>query len=181
MDNPDPDRQRLEALLDKAEIAELLRRRARAADRRDLDLALSCYHRDATEDHSGFVGPAADFVRQAPSGDADHQVKDMWHGLGPTLIELDGDSALAETYYLALVTMDVRGQLHEAMAAGRYVDRLVREDRTWLIFKRTVIFDWSRVDPSGEKFWDARGMDRTRLHFGAPAPWDMVYQESARS
>ena len=38
-------------LLAKQEITEVLYRRARAGDRRDVDLALRCYHPGATEEH----------------------------------------------------------------------------------------------------------------------------------
>ena len=50
-------------LLAKQEITEVLYRRARAGDRRDVELALSCYHPGATEDHEGFAGTAADFIK----------------------------------------------------------------------------------------------------------------------
>ena len=44
------------ALIAKQEITEVLYRRARAGDRRDVELALSCYHEGATEEHEGFTG-----------------------------------------------------------------------------------------------------------------------------
>ena len=51
------------ALIAKQQITEVLYRRARAGDRRDVELALSCYHDGATEEHEGFTGSAADFTR----------------------------------------------------------------------------------------------------------------------
>ena len=50
------------SLAAKQQITEVLYRRARAADRRDVGLALSCYHPGATEKHEEFSGPAADFI-----------------------------------------------------------------------------------------------------------------------
>src|ERR1700756_5417483 len=94
------------ALVAKQQITEVLYRRARAGDRRDVELALSCYHPGATENHEGFSGPAADFVEGVSmiSPDSAAPVIGLWHFISNILIELDGDTAEVESYHIALVT-----------------------------------------------------------------------------
>lgn len=167
------------ALLDRQEIADLIHRRARAADRRDVELARTCYHPDATEDHAGYVGRADAFLGHAPTGNPDHPIKTMWHGIHSSLVELDGDTAHAETYFSCVVVMDVDGELRDGMTAGRYLDRLVRHEGRWVILARTLVFDWSRVDEPTVSYWDARKMDTELCHFGADAPADLVYRLNA--
>src|SRR5262249_48533713 len=90
------------ALTDRAEILDCLSRYARGMDRFDRALARSAYHDDAVDDHIGFVGPVDDFLDWAygyHGGQVRHQ-----HYLTNHSIEIDGDDAHVETYYLFLGT-----------------------------------------------------------------------------
>jgi hypothetical protein len=42
----------------------------------------------------------------------------------------------------------------DATIGGRYLDTFERRDGRWGIVHRDVIFDWSRVEPETEKFWE---------------------------
>jgi hypothetical protein len=162
-------------LLAKQQITELLYLRARAGDRRDLDLALSCYHPGATEEHEGFSGPAADFIRDvsmiSPSSKA--PVTCLWHFISNVLIELHGDLASVESYHIAVVIRDDDDGQTESRIGGRYLDQIAYRDGRWAITHREVVFDWSRVDPATTPYWHLVGLDESKLlrgKFGADDP-----------
>ncbi len=68
----------------------------------------------------------------------------MSHHLGQTLVKVDGDSAGAETYFVATMAFPNAGEGEEVHhLGGRYVDHLVREDGKWLIKERLTVRDWS--------------------------------------
>ena len=167
----------LAALVAKQQITEVLYRRARAGDRRDIELALSCYHPDATEKHEGFTGPAADFVQNvsmiSPTSPA--PVTALWHFISNVLIELNGDTAEVESYHIALVTREERAGETHSFIGGRYLDRFTQHDGRWAIAHREVVFDWSRVGQATTTYWDLVGLDGGKLLRGAFGPEDPLY------
>ena len=165
----------LAELVAKQRITEVLYRRARAGDRRDVELALSCYHPGATEDHEGFAGTAADFIRDvsmiSPSSTA--PVRGLWHFISNVLVELDGATAQVESYHLALVVRSVQGVDKQCWIGGRYLDQMAFRDDRWAITHRDVVFDWSRTDEPSAPYWELVGLDQTALlrgRFGADDP-----------
>jgi hypothetical protein len=131
--------QRLAALLDKQDIQEVLLRYTRGMDRHDAALARSAYHEDGRDDHGPYIGSGAGLVEWANGLHSDtmdgHQ-----HYVTNTVIDLDGDTAHAETYYiLAAVKKDQSGVL---LGGGRYVDRLERRDGRWGIVDRICTAEW---------------------------------------
>ena len=143
----------IQQLLDKQAISEVLYRRARAGDRADAELAHTCYHPGATERHGEFDGLAADFIdkvsftRPRPGS----PIRGMFHFLSNILIDFTNeDNAFVESYHVAWVQMT---DGNDAVIGGRYFDRFDRRGR-WAITHRDVIFDWSRIEPETEKFWD---------------------------
>ena len=169
------------ALVAKQQITEVLYLRARAGDRRDVDLALSCYHPGATETHEGFAGPAADFVRDvsmiAPSSVA--PVTCLWHFISNILINLDGEHASVESYHIAVVIRDADDGQTESRIGGRYLDRFAYRDGRWAIVHRDVVFDWSRVDAPTTPYWDLVGLDESKLLRGKFGPDDPLYSHLA--
>jgi hypothetical protein len=96
------------------------------------------------------------------------------HAICNELIELDGDTAHREAYFLAFHRLVRDGATVDLLFAGRYVDRLERRDGEWRIAHRVVVHDWSRIDPVAETF---PGLDQF-VH-GRRAPDDLVYHPSA--
>jgi hypothetical protein len=165
------------ALVAKQQITEVLYRRARAGDRRDVELALSCYHAGATEKHEGFSGPAVDFIEDVSmiSHDSTAPVIGLWHFISNVLIELDEDTAAVESYHIALVSRDEgTGEIH-AFIGGRYLDRFAHRDGRWAITHRDVVFDWSRVGEATPTYWDLVGLDPSKLLRGAFGETDPLY------
>ena len=164
-------------LVAEQQITEVLYRRARAGDRRDVDLALSCYHPGATEEHEGFEGTAADFIRDVSmiSPRSTAPVASLWHFISNVLIDLRGDEADVESYHLAVVVRDDGSGETQTRIGGRYLDRFAFRDNRWAIAHRAVLFDWSRVDAVSATFWDLVGLDESRLLFGKFGPDDPLY------
>jgi 3-phenylpropionate/cinnamic acid dioxygenase small subunit len=163
------------SLVSKQQITEMIYRRARAGDRRDVELALSCYHPGATEEHEGFSGTAAEFIRDMSmiSPNSRAPVSGLWHFISNILIELDGDTAEVESYHIAVVSRDEDCGETQSFIGGRYLDRLARREGRWAITHREVVFDWSRVDEATSPYWDLVGLDESKLlrgQFGASDP-----------
>jgi hypothetical protein len=164
-------------LLARQEITDLLYRRARAGDRRDVALALSCYHLGATENHEGFDGTAADFIRDVSmiSPNSTAPVTGLWHFISNILIDLHGDQADVESYHIAVVTRQDNGVETQSRIGGRYLDRMERRDGRWGIVHRDVVFDWSRVDDAALPYWELVGLDESKLLRGQFGPDDPLY------
>jgi hypothetical protein len=112
-------------------------------DRLDRALARSAYHDGAIDDHVGFVGEVDAFLDWAfayHSGQIRHQ-----HYLTNHFVELNGDEAHAETYYMFIGTeSDPEAPL--TVFGGRYVDRFERRNGKWGIAVRLCLVEWA-TDP----------------------------------
>lgn len=152
------DHSALRALFDKQAITELIYTYARAIDRCDLQLLRSCFHADSTHDHGEFEGSSRDFCDWAM--DLLQRLTATQHHIGNILIELDGDSAHAETYWVAYHRIPAeaggsgvvagRGEETDLFIGGRYIDRLERRNDGWKIARRVGIHDWQRFEPAND-------------------------------
>lgn len=167
-------------LLAKQQITEVLYRRARAGDRRDVDLALRCYHPGATEEQEGFTGTAADFIREVSmiSPNSTAPVNSLWHFISNVLIEVRGDEAEVESYHIALVVRHDGDTEMQSWIGGRYLDIMTYQEGHWAIQQRKVVFDWSRSDPTSTPYWDLVGLDQSRLLRGKFGSDDPLYSHS---
>jgi hypothetical protein len=142
----------LDELLAKEQIREVLHRYCRGADRHDTELMRSCYHDDAAENHGMFVGSAAEFVPYA----GEHLATMLWtqHFLTNAVIEVVEDAAVSDAYCLGFHRMPSRqGGVTDHWVGLRFVDRFERRSGEWKIAARTVVYEWSRIDPLGRE-WD---------------------------
>lgn len=134
---------RLELLLDERDIRRLIAEYAHGCDRCDESLMASVYHEDSFDDH-GFVKAAGpEFARQMTREIIPNSCTTLSHLVGQSLIEIDGDQARAETYYLAVTLSTIDGMPMCNQLGGRYADRLVRDAGAWQIQTRTCLRDWS--------------------------------------
>ena len=112
--------ERIARLEDRAAIRDCMQRYARGMDRRDRELLRSAYHDGAVDDHVGFIGEVDDFIDWAF---AYHSTQTRYqHYLLNHTVELDGDEAHAETYYLFVGT-DREPANHMTLS---------RADATWI-------------------------------------------------
>lgn len=135
---------RLEQLLDKQDIIECLGRFSRGMDRFDREIYLSAFHPDAVMAAGPFVGSAADCYDWAMPMHEAGQIA-THHNLLNITIDIDGDVAHTETYYLFV------GRNRDEsnwIAGGRYIDRLEKRDGVWKIALRTNAIEWSGMVPT---------------------------------
>jgi len=125
-------------LTDREAIAETLARYCRGIDRIDGDLIASAFHPDAIDEHS--------YIRLKGSEVGPYMVERMrtrfkstLHCLLQSLVEIDGEQAHGETYYVAWLVSEEAGADVLDEAAGRYVDRFEKRKGEWRIAHRVVL------------------------------------------
>lgn len=154
---------RLQEMLDHHEIRQLLATYCHGCDRGDEVEMASTYAADSWDDH----GPRKMEGRRFSIETVEESLRTttvVSHMLGQSLIKVDGDSAGAETYFIATLiypgrygTADKLNQL-----GGRYVDKLVREGGEWRIKERICVREWSISQPIEADFLAGRGFEPTR-------------------
>lgn len=145
------------ATSDHIEIQQVLYRYCRAVDRGDEALLCSVYHPGATDRHGAFQGTGEAFAAMlVPSMDRAPRVGQ--HHITNILIDLNGDAADVESYFLALHPLGdtSTGEASHVPVTGRYLDRFERRDGVWKISERTVVLDWSST-PVAWVPWAAQG------------------------
>ena len=134
--------QRLQTLVDKDAIRELVLLYCRAVDRKDVALLRDLYTDDATDSHGdSFDGPAnayCDFIEKSLP-----HMPYSGHHVCNHLVCVDGDSASGEVYALAYHVIPNRsGGQDEDFMAVRYIDNYRRcEDGKWRFSRRVVTYD----------------------------------------
>jgi SnoaL-like protein len=143
----------LRALADRAEIGDVLLRYFRGVDRRDWNLVRGCFFEDAHNDYAPFYqGGLDDFMQFLADPGGFGLFDRTFHFTGNQLIELDGDTADAETYAMAQHTSaaDAGHATRNFLVVWlRYLDRFERRDGRWAIADRRIEVDWIRNDVGG--------------------------------
>jgi ketosteroid isomerase-like protein len=140
---------RLEQLLSKEEIREVLMRYGRGVDRGDEALLKSCYHDDAIEEHgSTYAGPAHPYIEGAVQ--RIRKMGAMAHYICNISISLEGERAYVESYVLTFARIEKDGVSHDTLTGGRICDRFERRKNQWKIAHRKMAFDWNRDMPTQE-------------------------------
>jgi hypothetical protein len=140
------------AMLDRHEIHEVLLRYCRGVDRVDADMLRTVYHDGALDRHGPFRledanAQFADLTvsrQDALSAVAQHHITNC-------MIDLHGDVAAVETYFIAYQPSKLEdGTETPSLIGGRYLDRFERRDGRWGIAEREVVVDWSRFALAGQ-------------------------------
>jgi hypothetical protein len=166
----------LEEISAHLEIRQVLATYSRGVDRWDRELLKSVYHPDATDTHTVFNGSGhgfAEFIVETcrrMNGPSQHHLTNIY-------IELHGDAANVETYYIAYhgSTDPETGAETLLNTGGRYLDRFERRQGEWKIADRLVTIDWSRRSLPGEA-WDGA----VPFPHALPKPEDPMYALFAR-
>jgi hypothetical protein len=150
------DMESIRILLDEREIRNCVMRYCHGTDRHDWATMADCYVTDAIDDHGSFQGTAVELAAYLEGKASARGAKQ--HYVANQLIEVNGDDAVSEAYYLCYIEfvddVEYAGDGTRAVViGGRYVDELRRDAGQWRIAKRTAVVDWSR-------------------DLGAPVPWD---------
>lgn len=142
--------QALRRLLDKEAIREASLRYTRGIDRHDDALMAQAYHPDATDDHGAYVGDPAGFIAHAKGTHARNWAVHHHYIMNQT-IDLDGDIAHVETYFLATLRRK-SGPID--MVGGRYVDRFEKRDGRWAVADRACLVEWNGALNAAETTMD---------------------------
>lgn len=161
---------RVQAMIDKSEITEILTSLMRGLDRIDENLLRSVLHHDATVD----LGPG---VFQGTGNDYIHWILGVLHGfrsshhmIANVRIELEGDTALVESYFNAQIRIEKPVGREDVFLGGRNLDRFERRPSgvsgVWKIVHRKQILDWARTEAVSDIFYhqnpDALWVSRTK-------------------
>ena len=132
----------LDDMLQRERIRHNSARYVRGMDRQDADLIKSTYWPEGWDDHGLFIGSGDGFAEW---------MRPVWptmrmdHHLGQSYIELHGNIANAETYFVAYHrTGKEDEQTQDMFLGGRYLDRLERRGDDWKFINRFAIYDWYR-------------------------------------
>lgn len=143
----------------QAEVADLAARRdihqaltnyMRGQDRLLPDVQRLAFHDDAWVDCGLFAGPAAEFIDFAQGFLA--ACDGSQHLIGQVDIELDGNRATGEVYFIAHHRVTEDGEKKDLFVAGRYHDEYENRGDGWKIARRKEIVDWARTDPAADAF-----------------------------
>ncbi|MDB5703596.1 MAG: hypothetical protein JWN66_712, partial [Sphingomonas bacterium] len=140
----------------KQEILDLLCARARGADRFDPALMRACHPVDGTDNHGTYQGLMHGFIDSLEKAMASGPLcLAKEHIIANALFEfLPNGDVFVESYHVAHETfVQDRGTVFFHIG-GRYLDTFEKRGGRWGIVHRDVIFDWSRVEPETEKFWE---------------------------
>jgi SnoaL-like domain len=137
---------RVRYLEDCEEIRQLMYTYARGVDRIDQDLLEQVYHPDAYDNHGSWEGDARTAIDLLVTRGRAGTASASNHLLGNMLIDIKGDVAHAETYFIAYQRQHRDGKIYTRARAGRYLDQFERRDGRWRVLNRQVVDDWSRFD-----------------------------------
>ena len=139
---------KIQEILDKESIRDLVHTYCRAADRHDHELMRTLYHEDAHDDHGSFFkGKAMDFIDLLP--EIQKSMGILHHNVTTHNINLMGHRAEGETYILAFHQVLTDDQNFDVLIGGRYFDEYEKREGVWKFSSRAVDADWAYVsDPS---------------------------------
>jgi hypothetical protein len=138
--------EKLQALLEREAISDVLKFYCRALDRRDRALMERVYWPDAIDDHATFRGTAAQFIDYAFAHTAGMTTS---HMISNILIELRGPTAsFSECYFSAYHNFATATGRMDRTVGGRYLDLFEKRGDEWRIIRRVVCVDWYTEHPA---------------------------------
>jgi hypothetical protein len=160
--------QALRTCAERASIENVLGLYCRAIDRLDVDLLCSVYHPDAIDDHGAMCLKAHEFAPLIVESLSKVCMYSM-HTVTHTVIDVHGDRAISEAYYLGFHTIageeqaivnffgpaylsaqraaGLLNQPHEYVCGGRYLDVFEKRGGIWRILRRKITNEFSVCRP----------------------------------
>ena len=133
------DEAKLQHMLDRLEIQDVVHRYARGLDRHDDEVLRSVFHEDAIDNHGPWVGGREPFVEWA-NGPCHEHTNAHLHQITTHTCEIDGDTAHTESYCQWVHRLKEEPTV--TVGGGRYVDRLEKRDGEWRIVVRRLVVDF---------------------------------------
>ena len=133
---------KIQEILDKESIRDLVHLYCRAADRHDHVLMRELYHEDAYDDHGSFFkGKAMEFIDMLP--EIQKSMGILHHNVTTHNIKLMGDKAEGETYIIAFHQVLAETGNFDVLIGGRYFDEYQKREGLWKFSSRAVDADWA--------------------------------------
>jgi hypothetical protein len=158
-------------MLSREAIRNCIVRLARGEDRRNAELISSAYWSDAQIDFGTFAGDFATYLGFVVPGDP--ALPCTVHFLGQTHIELDGETARAETLVSSYHRIDTGNGHTDSTIGGRYLDTLQKRGNEWRIASRIMLTDYiTNTGTSADWADGVMGMPFTAEHYSGRAHGD---------
>ena len=133
---------KLQTLLAKQEIQEVVMRCCKGIDQGDKDIISAAYHSDAHDDHSPyFKGPASEFIDLTM--DHRREMRLMHHNITTVNIDLITDIEASAVSYCIFVCESPEGKSTIDMTGCRYFDHFEKREGKWAIAERRLVTDWT--------------------------------------
>jgi ketosteroid isomerase-like protein len=139
--------EQLDELIDRQAINDCIQRYSHGIDRFDAEALASVYHDDALDDHGSFIGRGHDMAGYWHELIGKEGIVSQHHVTTST-VELDGDTAHAETYGMAVIRHHDGKKI--GIGGGRYVDRLEKRNGEWRIAARICVVEWRGSFDAGD-------------------------------
>ena len=138
-----------DALLDKAEINDVLLTWGQARDRGEWDTLRACFQPDATIHIAWISDTAEEFVRRSADILAEwKEGESSKHFIGGGQITLNANRAYSRCHVNLISRLSADGIPFDWEFWGQFHDLFERrEDGVWRIFKRTMVYEKDRLDP----------------------------------
>jgi hypothetical protein len=164
--------QRLQELLDKQALMDLIHAYCNAADRHDHAKMRALYHEDAIDEHGHFAkGPAMDFIDKLP--EIQKPMTILHHNVTTVNLKLDGERAEGEVYIIAFHQVERDGGRFDVLIGGRYFDKYEKRNGVWKFSHRSIVADWAY--PAEPTKVDLEHPFLAGAYIGKPGPADPSY------
>ena len=134
-----------EEWLDQQNIYRLIQNWVIWRDSGDWDRFRTLWHEGARMHATWFQGPALDFIKANQEG-WNKGVR-IYHLLGGTSIDVQGDRAIAQTKATVSQRADIEGIQCDVTCTCRFYDFLEKQSGRWGLVLRQGVYDKDRIDP----------------------------------
>lgn len=169
--------ERLERLIEREELYDLVRRERFARDRRRFEVMRACFHADAYVRTSWYDGHGADaYVEATRKWMGDRPAGTHW--VFPAFAQIEGDRATVESPAMIASRTRLEGVEVDFQVICRFFSRAVREAGEWKLLTFHVLFERDTlrpVDPS-----DPLPVDRDLLKTLRPSYKHIAYIQQSR-
>ena len=142
-----PDSERLQNMLDKFEIQEVVAAACYSRDKGDWKTLRDCYHPDGCVTVSWHSGPVDEFIERSVKMMASRDVQEFTkHVNANPRVRLNGERAIIEYDVILHNRRLLDGYAFDFHTWSCYLDQVEKRDGKWRIFNRTAIYEKDRMD-----------------------------------
>ena len=169
--------QRLEKLIDREELFDVVRRERFARDRRRFDIMRACFHNDAYVRTSWYDGHGADAYVEATRKRMGNRPPGT-HWVFPAFAQIVGDRATVESPAMIASRTRLEGVEVDFQVICRFFSRAVRQDGAWKLLTFHVLFERDTLRPVDPA--DPLPVDREVLATLRPSYRHIAYIQRSR-